>query len=175
MRRRVRRERIKVMRRRRSNVFFTLSISDMSAHLNDDGEWWLPSYPFLQFSDNDCLDGRIMEREWTLIILLMARWCHMSPPSPPCYLSSWRGGGVELTEGSPSLINILLSYLFSSDELSKDGEVEYTVDEPSTQGRCPPQKTGFFGNFSQRGGGGLFKSQNFCKFTKCFFVCQNHS
>ena len=37
------------------------------------------------------------------------------------------------------------------------------------------KKTGFFGNFSQRGGGGLLKSQNFCKFTKCFFVCQNHS
>ena len=36
------------------------------------------------------------------------------------------------------------------------------------------KKTGFFGNFSQRGGG-LLKSQNFCKFTKWFFVCQNHS
>ena len=43
------------------------------------------------------------------------------------------------------------------------------------KGRCPKKKTGFFGNFSQRGGEGLLKSQNFCKFTKCFFVCQNHS
>ena len=135
------------MRRRRRSNFFSLKFWNFRFVWSFKWWWWLPSSPILQSSDCDCLDGRIMEREWTLIILLMARWCHMSPPSPPCYLSSWRGGGVELTEGSPSLINILLSYLFSSDELSKDGEVEYTVDEPSTQGRCPPQKTGFFGNF----------------------------
>ena len=35
--------------------------------------------------------------------------------------------------------------------------------------------TGLFGNFSQHGGGGLLNSQNFCKFTKSFLVCQNHS
>ena len=29
--------------------------------------------------------------------------CMISPPSPPpCYLSWWQGGGVELAEGSPS-------------------------------------------------------------------------
>ena len=32
------------------------------------------------------------------------------------------------------------------------------------------KKTILFGNFSQHGGG-LPKSQNFCKFTKYFFVC----
>ena len=37
------------------------------------------------------------------------------------------------------------------------------------------KKTISFGNFSQHGGGGLPKSQNFCKFTKYFFVCQIHS
>ena len=36
------------------------------------------------------------------------------------------------------------------------------------------KKTILFGNFSQQGGGGLPKSQNFCKFTKYFFVCQIH-
>ena len=42
-------------------------------------------------------------REWTPIILPMVRGCHISPPSPPpCYLSWWQGGGVELAEGSPS-------------------------------------------------------------------------
>ena len=44
-----------------------------------------------------------MKREWTPIILPMVRGCHISPPSPPpCYLSWWQGGGVELAEGSPS-------------------------------------------------------------------------
>ena len=37
------------------------------------------------------------------------------------------------------------------------------------------KKMGIFGNFSQRGGEGLLKSQNFCKFTKCFFVSKHHS
>ena len=37
------------------------------------------------------------------------------------------------------------------------------------------KKTILFGNFSQHGRGGLPKSQNFCKFTKYFFVCQIHS
>ena len=37
------------------------------------------------------------------------------------------------------------------------------------------KKTILFGNFSQHGGRGLPKSQNFCKFTKYFFVCQIHS
>ena len=43
--------------------------------------------------------------------------------------------------------------------------------------RDAPQKNkrDFLGIFPKGGGGGLFKSQNFCKFTKCFFVCQNHS
>ena len=41
--------------------------------------------------------------------------------------------------------------------------------------RCQKKKTILFGNFSQHGGGGLPKSQNFCKFTKYFFVCQIHS
>ena len=36
------------------------------------------------------------------------------------------------------------------------------------------KKTILFGKFSQHGGG-LPKSQNFCKFTKYFFVCQIHS
>ena len=36
------------------------------------------------------------------------------------------------------------------------------------------KKRDFLGIFP-KGGGGLLKSQNFCKFTKCFFVCQNHS
>ena len=35
---------------------------------------------------------------------------------------------------------------------------------------APPKKRDFWGIFP-KGGGGLFKSQNFCKFTKCF--CQN--
>ena len=35
--------------------------------------------------------------------------------------------------------------------------------------------TGLFGNFSHIGGGGLPNSQNFCKLTKYFFVCQIHS
>ena len=38
-----------------------------------------------------------------------------------------------------------------------------------------PKKIVFFGNFSQRGGEGLLNSQNFCKLTKLFLVCQNHS
>ena len=37
------------------------------------------------------------------------------------------------------------------------------------------KKTILLGDFSQHGGGGLPKSQNFCKFTKYFFVCQIHS
>ena len=42
--------------------------------------------------------------------------------------------------------------------------------------RSQRKKTILFGNFSQHGGGGLPKSQNFfCKFTKYFFVCQIHS
>ena len=41
--------------------------------------------------------------------------------------------------------------------------------------RCQNKKTILFGNLSQHGGGGLPKSQNFCKFTKYFFVCQIHS
>ena len=36
------------------------------------------------------------------------------------------------------------------------------------------KKRDFLGIFP-KGGGGLLKSQNFCKFTKCFFVCQNNS
>ena len=39
-------------------------------------------------------------------------------------------------------------------------------------GTLSEKKTILFGNFSQHGGGGLPKSQNFCKFTKYFFVCQ---
>ena len=35
--------------------------------------------------------------------------------------------------------------------------------------------TGLFGNFSHIGEGGLPNSQNFCKLTKYFFVCQIHS
>ena len=41
--------------------------------------------------------------------------------------------------------------------------------------RSQRKKTISFGNFSQHGGGGFPKSQNFCKFTKYFFVCQIHS
>ena len=41
--------------------------------------------------------------------------------------------------------------------------------------RSQRKKTILFGNFSQHGGGGIPKSQNFCKFTKYFFVCQIHS
>ena len=33
----------------------------------------------------------------------------------------------------------------------------------------------YLGIFPNMGGGGLPKSQNFCKFTKYFFVCQIHS
>ena len=41
---------------------------------------------------------------------------------------------------------------------------------------APPPKNGIFWEFfPKKGGGGLLKSQNFCKFTKCFFVCKNHS
>ena len=42
-------------------------------------------------------------------------------------------------------------------------------------GTLSKKKTTLFGKFSQHGGGGLPKSQNFCKFTKYFFVCQIHS
>ena len=43
-------------------------------------------------------------------------------------------------------------------------------------GTLPKKINGIFWEFFPKGGGGgLFKSQNFCKFTKCFFVCQNHS
>ena len=43
--------------------------------------------------------------------------------------------------------------------------------------RYAPEKkiTGLFGNFSHIGGEGLPNSQNFCKLTKYFFVCQIHS
>ena len=34
------------------------------------------------------------------------------------------------------------------------------------------KKRHYLGNFPNMGGGGLPKSQNFCKFTKYFFVCQ---
>ena len=38
------------------------------------------------------------------------------------------------------------------------------------------KNTGLFGNFPNMGGGrGLPNSQNFCKLTKYFFVCQIHS
>ena len=49
--------------------------------------------------------------------------------------------------------------------------------ENAWKNKGPTQKkiTGLFGNFSQHGGGGLLNSQNFCKLTKCFFVCQIHS
>ena len=41
--------------------------------------------------------------------------------------------------------------------------------------RSQKKITGLFGNFSQQGWGGLPNSQNFCKLTKYFFVCQIHS
>ena len=37
------------------------------------------------------------------------------------------------------------------------------------------KKRYYLGIFPNMGGGGLPKSQNFCKFTKYFFVCQIHS
>ena len=37
------------------------------------------------------------------------------------------------------------------------------------------KKRYYLGIFPNNGGGGLPKSQNFCKFTKYFFVCQIHS
>ena len=41
--------------------------------------------------------------------------------------------------------------------------------------RTQKKITGLFGNFSHIGGEGLPNSQNFCKLTKYFFVCQIHS
>jgi len=38
---------------------------------------------------------------------------------------------------------------------------------------APKKKNGNFGNFSQRGGGGLRNSQNYFIFTVSFFVCRN--
>ena len=38
----------------------------------------------------------------------------------------------------------------------------------------PKKKPVFFGNFSQKGGGGHPISQNFCKITKSFLACQIH-
>ena len=38
--------------------------------------------------------------------------------------------------------------------------------------RSQKEKTILFGKFSQHGGGGLPKSQNFCKFTKYFFYAK---
>ena len=40
-------------------------------------------------------------------------------------------------------------------------------------GATSKTKNGIFWEFFPKGGGSLFKSQNFSKFTKCFFVCQN--
>ena len=37
------------------------------------------------------------------------------------------------------------------------------------------KKLYYLGIFPNMGGGGLPKSQNFCEFTKYFFVCQIHS
>ena len=45
----------------------------------------------------------------------------------------------------------------------------------SRQGTLSKKNTTLFGNSSQHGGVGLPNSQNFCKFTKYFFVCQIHS
>ena len=50
----------------------------------------------------------------------------------------------------------------------------------SVRGAPPPplpqKKRDFFGGFFPKGGegGGLLNSQNFCKFTKLFLVCQDH-
>ena len=38
----------------------------------------------------------------------------------------------------------------------------------------PKKKTGFFGNFFQKGGGGHPNSQKCCKITKSFLACQIH-
>ena len=42
-------------------------------------------------------------------------------------------------------------------------------------GTLSKKKRYYLGIFPNMGGGGLPKSQNFCKFTKYFFVCQIHS
>ena len=62
------------------------------------------------------------------------------------------------------------------------------LDIRSYSSHAPPQETKtniryvakqkkryYLGIFPNMGGGGLPKSQNFCKFTKYFFVCQIHS
>ena len=41
-------------------------------------------------------------------------------------------------------------------------------------GTLPKKKRDFLGIFP-KGVGGLLNSQNFCKLTKLFLVCQNHS
>ena len=51
---------------------------------------------------------------------------------------------------------------------------QHTYEGPSCR-YALIKKTILFGNFSRHGGGGLPKSQNFCKFTKYFFVCKIHS
>ena len=43
------------------------------------------------------------------------------------------------------------------------------------RGDIQKKQRDFLGIFPKEGGGGLFNSQNFCKFTKLFLVCQNHS
>ena len=61
------------------------------------------------------------------------------------------------------------------EEGSSMAEAQVNLANLDAKGRHPKKNTGFFGNFSQRGGGGLLNSQNFCKLTKVFLVCQNHS
>ena len=60
-----------------------------------------------------------------------------------------------------------------------DVEVDYFLsDDKSTRYRIRyalKKKRYYLGIFPNMGGRGLPKSQNFCKFTKYFFVCQIHS
>ena len=43
------------------------------------------------------------------------------------------------------------------------------------KGRTQKKLRDYLGIFPKIGGGGLLNSQNFCKFTKSFLVCQYHS
>ena len=64
--------------------------------------------------------------------------------------------------------NSLLRQLFGAKHLNAD-------DEMMLRDAFKKKLRDYLGIFPNIGGGGLLNSQNFCKFTKSFLVCQNHS
>ena len=84
--------------------------------------------------------------------------------------------------GSLCIVVVLFLRLFvflswyHSDQMSERSQVsKVTLCVQVLRDATPPKKRDFLGIFPKGGGEGLLNSQNFCKLTKLFLVCQNHS